>query len=103
MLIKGQNARNIKLGNTLSNDKFSSEKFDYMITNPPYGVEWKPAKDTVEDEHKDLGFSGRFGAGLPRIGDGQLLFLQNLVAKMKPVTEQNPNGSCIAIKIGRAS
>jgi len=97
MLIKGQNARNIKLGNTLSNDKFSSEKFDYMITNPPYGVEWKPAKDTVEDEHKDLGFSGRFGAGLPRIGDGQLLFLQNLVAKMKPVTEQNPNGSCIAI------
>ncbi|WP_164219261.1 class I SAM-dependent DNA methyltransferase [Virgibacillus sp. YIM 98842] len=97
MLIKGQNAQNIKLGNTLSNDQFKHEKFDYMITNPPYGVEWKPAKDAVEAEHEDLGFSGRFGAGLPRIGDGQLLFLQNLVAKMKPVTEDNPHGSRIAI------
>jgi type I restriction enzyme M protein len=97
MLIKGQNAKNIKLGNTLSNDQFEHEKFDYMITNPPYGVEWKPAKDAVEAEHEDLGFSGRFGAGLPRIGDGQLLFLQNLVAKMKPVTEESPRGSRIAI------
>ncbi|MUV37809.1 Site-specific DNA-methyltransferase (adenine-specific) [Lentibacillus sp. JNUCC-1] len=97
MLIKGQDARNIKKGNTLSNDHFKNKKFDYMITNPPYGVEWKPAKDAVEAEYNDLGFSGRFGAGLPRIGDGQLLFLQNLVAKMKPVTEQNPNGSRIAI------
>lgn len=97
MLIKGQNAQNIKLGNTLSNDQFKHEKFDYMITNPPYGVEWKPAKEVVEAEREDLGFSGRFGAGLPRIGDGQLLFLQNLVAKMKPVTDENPNGSRIAI------
>src|SRR5690625_1360770 len=97
MLIKGQDARNIRLGNTLSNDQFSGEKFDYMITNPPYGVEWKPAKDAVEAEHNDLGFDGRFGAGLPRVGDGQLLFLQNLLAKMKPVTEEEPNGSRIAI------
>jgi len=97
MLIKGQNAQNIKVGNTLSNDQFKHEKFDYMITNPPYGVEWKPSKEVVEAEHEDLGFSGRFGAGLPRIGDGQLLFLQNLVAKMKPVTDENPNGSRIAI------
>lgn len=97
MLIKGQNARNIKLGNTLSNDQFKNEKFDYMITNPPYGVEWRPAEDAVRGEHEDLGYSGRFGAGLPRIGDGQLLFLQNLVAKMKPVTEDNPNGSRISI------
>jgi len=97
MLIKGQNAKNIKLGNTLSNDQFKHEKFDYMITNPPYGVEWRPAKEAVEAEHEDLGFSERFGAGLPRIGDGQLLFLQNLVAKMKPVTDENPNGSRIAI------
>lgn len=97
MLIKGQKASNIKRGNTLSNDQFTNEKFDYMITNPPYGVEWRPAQDAVRAEHEDLGFSGRFGAGLPRIGDGQLLFLQNLVAKMKPVTEQNPNGSRIAI------
>lgn len=97
MLIKGQDARNIQLGNTLSNDQFKSRTFDYMITNPPYGVEWKPAKDVVENEHDDLGFSGRFGAGLPRIGDGQLLFLQNLVSKMKPVSDQEPNGSRIAI------
>ncbi|MGN4241022.1 type I restriction-modification system subunit M [Staphylococcus equorum] len=97
MLIKGHDARNIKLGNTLSNDQFRDKTFDYMITNPPYGVEWKPAKDVVEEEHEDLGFSGRFGAGLPRIGDGQLLFLQHLVSKMKPVTDENPNGSRIAI------
>lgn len=97
MLIKGHDARNIKLGNTLSNDQFKEKTFDYMITNPPYGVEWKPAKDTIEAEHEDLGFSGRFGAGLPRIGDGQLLFLQHLVSKMKPVTEENPDGSRIAI------
>src|SRR5690625_573304 len=96
-LIKGQDARNIKLGNTLSNDQFKEEKFDYMITNPPYGVEWKPAKDVIEAEHEELGFSGRFGAGLPRIGDGQLLFLQHLVSKMKPVTADNPKGSRIAI------
>src|SRR5699024_5595661 len=69
ILIKGQNAQNIKVGNTLSNDKFKHEKFDYMITNPPYGVDWKPSKEVVEAEHEDLGFSGRFGAGLPRIGD----------------------------------
>lgn len=97
MLIKGQDARNIRLGNTLSNDQFKDEKFDYMITNPPYGVEWKPAKDAVQAEHDNLGFNGRFGAGLPRIGDGQFLFLQNLIAKMKPVTEEEPNGSRIAI------
>src|SRR5690625_3441017 len=97
MLIKGQDARNIRIGNTLSNDQFKDETFDYMITNPPYGVEWRPAKEAVEAEHEDLGFSGRFGAGLPRIGDGQLLFLQNLVAKMKHVTDENPNGSRIAI------
>lgn len=97
MLIKGYDARNIKLGNTLSNDQFKDKTFDYMITNPPYGVEWKPVKDAVEAEHEDLGFSGRFGAGLPRIGDGQLLFLQHLISKMKPVTDENPNGSRVAI------
>src|SRR5690625_4029545 len=97
MLIKGQDARNIRLGNTLSNDQFKDDKFDYLITNPPYGVEWRPAEDAIRAEHEDLGFSGRFGAGLPRIGDGQLLFLQHLVAKMKPVTEDNPRGSRVAI------
>src|SRR5699024_64865 len=97
MLIKGHDARNIKLRNTLSNDQFKDTTFDYMITNPPYGVEWKPSRNVIETEHKDLGFRGRFGAGLPRIGDGQLLFLQHLVSKMKPVTEENPNGSRIDI------
>lgn len=97
MLIKGQDARNVRRGNTLSNDQFPHEKFDYLITNPPYGVEWKPAEDEVRKEHEDLGFSGRFGAGLPRIGDGQLLFVQHLVSKMKPVTTDNPRGSRIAI------
>lgn len=97
MLIKGQDARNIRLGNTLSNDQFKEDTFDYLITNPPYGVEWRPAEDVVRAEHEDLGFSGRFGAGVPRIGDGQLLFLQHLVAKMKPVTEDNPRGSRLSI------
>lgn len=97
MLIKGQNADNIKLGNTLSQDAFPNMKFDYMITNPPYGVEWKPAEDVVKREHEEKGFSGRFGAGLPRISDGQLLFVQHLVSKMKPITEENKKGSRIAI------
>ncbi|MCC5909496.1 MAG: SAM-dependent DNA methyltransferase [Clostridiaceae bacterium] len=96
-LIKGESASNIAFGNTLSRDAFHDMHFDYMITNPPYGVEWKPAEKSVKEEHDDLGFNGRFGAGLPRISDGQLLFLQNLVAKMKPVTEEEPKGSRIAI------
>ncbi|CCJ32772.1 type I restriction-modification system subunit M [Caloramator australicus] len=97
MLIKGQNANNIKLGNTLSQDAFPDKKFDYMITNPPYGVEWKPAEEAVKKEYEEKGFDGRFGAGLPRISDGQLLFVQHLVSKMKPVTNENPKGSRIAI------
>ncbi|MFB4165470.1 N-6 DNA methylase [Alteribacillus sp. JSM 102045] len=97
ILIKGEEARNIRFGNTLSRDAFPNETFDYLITNPPYGVEWKPAEKTVREEHEDLGHEGRFGAGLPRIGDGQLLFLQNLVSKMKPVTEENPKGSRLTI------
>lgn len=97
ILIKGQNAQNIRFGNTLSKDAFPNEKFDYLISNPPYGVEWKPAQKKVREEHEDLGMNGRFGAGLPRIGDGQLLFLQHLVSKMKPVSEENPQGSRLAI------
>ena len=96
-LIKGENAQNIRFGNTLTRDAFSTQKFDYLISNPPYGVEWKPAEKVVREEHEDLGMDGRFGAGLPRIGDGQLLFLQHLVSKMKPVSEDNPQGSRIAI------
>lgn len=97
ILIKGEEARNIRFGNTLSNDAFSDMKFDYLITNPPYGVEWKPAEKAVKAEYENLGFNGRFGAGLPRISDGQLLFLQHLVSKMKPVSEDNPKGSRLAI------
>ncbi|WP_219845057.1 class I SAM-dependent DNA methyltransferase [Bacillus sp. MYb56] len=96
ILIKGQSATNIRFGNTLSDDQFKDDDFDYMITNPPYGVEWKPAEKAVKAEH-NKGYLGRFGAGLPRISDGQLLFLQHLVSKMKPVTEENPKGSRIAI------
>ncbi|MCD2137561.1 type I restriction-modification system subunit M [Salinicoccus halitifaciens] len=97
ILIKGQNAQNIRFGNTLTRDAFPTQKFDYLISNPPYGVEWKPAEKVVREEHEDLGMNGRFGAGLPRIGDGQLLFLQHLVSKMKPVSEDNPQGSRMAI------
>ena len=97
ILIKGEEAKNIAFGNTITEDAFPDMKFDYMITNPPYGVEWKPAEQKVKEEHEEKGFNGRFGAGLPRISDGQLLFLQHLVSKMKPVTSENPKGSRIAI------
>lgn len=97
LLLKKENADNIRLGNTLTNDRFKNDKFDFMISNPPYGVDWKKVEKSVKDEHNDLGFNGRFGAGLPRTSDGQLLFLQHLVSKMKPVTKENPYGSRIAI------
>lgn len=82
MLIKGQDISKIVLGNTLSKDAFPNEKFDYMLSNPPYGVDWKKSKDEVEAEAKKLGFKGRFGPGLPRISDGQMLFLLHLISKM---------------------
>lgn len=98
ILIKGQEAQNITFGNTLSNDNFSNEHFDYMITNPPYGVEWKNVESSVKKEYDEKGFNGRFGAGLPRISDGQLLFLQHLVSKMKPLgIGESEKGSRIAI------
>ena len=82
MLIKGGDAENMKHGNTLSDDKFSGYKFDYIISNPPFGIEWKNEKSAVESEHKK-GDLGRFGAGLPAIGDSQQLFVLNGVAKLK--------------------
>lgn len=91
MLIKGQNPSNIKFGNTLSNDQLEDEKFDYQISNPPFGVDWKKVEKIIKAEADAKGFSGRFGAGLPRINDGSLLFLQHMISKMKP------NGSRIAI------
>ncbi len=84
MLIKGQNPANIKFGNTFTVDGLKDERFDYMLSNPPFGVDWKKAKKIIADEHKNLGFAGRFGAGLPRINDGSLLFLLHMISKMKP-------------------
>jgi type I restriction enzyme M protein len=82
MLVKGQDVEKVACGDTLKEPAFRDKKFDYCLANPPYGVEWKPAMEAVEAEHK-LGASGRFGAGLPRISDGQLLFLQHIVSHLK--------------------
>ena len=82
MLIRGGNSENMRQGNTLSDDKFSGFKFDYIISNPPFGIDWKVEKKAVEDEHK-LGDNGRFGVGLPKISDGQMLFDLNGLAKLK--------------------
>ncbi len=83
MLIKGEDADNIKQGCTFENDGFKKEKFDYMLANPPFGVEWKQQQRSIESEHNTLGYEGRFGAGLPRINDGALLFLQHMISKMR--------------------
>lgn len=83
MLIKGQEVNNIKLGNTLSNDQLYADKFDYMLSNPPFGVDWKKIESTIKDEHTLKGFDGRFGAGLPRVSDGSLLFLMHLISKLR--------------------
>lgn len=83
MMIKGQNVSNIKLGNTLSDDQLPHEKFTYMLSNPPFGVDWKGVQRVVSKEHSEKGFDGRFGAGLPRVSDGSLLFLMHLVSKMR--------------------
>ncbi len=96
MLIKGQDVRNIKLGNTLSNDQLAYEKFDYMLSNPPFGVDWKKIESDIKDEHEQKGFEGRFGAGLPRVSDGSLLFLMHLISKMRD-TDNHDQGSRIGI------
>ena len=83
MLIKGQDASHIRFGNSFDNDQHKDARFDYLLANPPFGVEWKMVADTVKDEHETQGFAGRFGAGLPRINDGSFLFLQHMISKMK--------------------
>lgn len=83
MLIKGQNPSNIKFGNTFTIDGLKGEQFDYMLSNPPFGVEWKKAAKIIKDEAEKQGFNGRFGAGTPRINDGSLLFLQHMISKIK--------------------
>jgi len=83
MLIKGQDVKNIKHGNTLSDDQLKEYKFDYMLSNPPFGVEWKKVQKEVVKEHEEQGYNGRFGPGLPRVSDGSLLFLLHLISKMQ--------------------
>ena len=83
MMLKGQKASNIRLGNSFSEDAFKGSRYDYLLANPPFGVEWKKVQREIEDEHDKLGFGGRFGAGLPRINDGSFLFLQHMISKLK--------------------
>ena len=103
MLIKDEDTANIVLGDTLGDGKtrdgFEGERFHFLMANPPFGVEWKDQKDVVVREHRTVGFSGRFGAGLPTINDGSLLFLQHMISKMHPYEEGNEDrpGSRIAI------
>ncbi len=103
MLIKDEDTANIVLGDTLGDGKtrdgFEGKHFHYLMANPPFGVEWKDQKAVVEREHKTVGFSGRFGAGLPAINDGSLLFLQHMISKMHPYAEgdEDQPGSKIAI------
>jgi type I restriction enzyme M protein len=87
MLIKGQDVGNIAFGNTFSEDGHPHKKFDYMLSNPPFGVEWKKVEKEIRKEYETQGFNGRFGPGLPRISDGSLLFLLHLLSKMRPATE----------------
>ncbi len=94
MLIKGQDVANIVVGNTLSDDGHSGRKFDYMLSNPPFGVEWKKVEKEVRKEYEQKGFDGRFGPGLPRVSDGSMLFLLHLISKMRPAVD---GGSRIGI------
>ena len=94
MMLKGQDASRIAYGNSFSEDHHEGERFDYLLANPPFGVEWKKVQDEVRKEAETQGFSGRFGAGLPRINDGSFLFLQHMISKMKTPEE---GGSRVAI------
>ena len=92
MLIKGQDVSNIIMGNTLSDDGHAGKSFDYMLSNPPFGVEWKKVEKEIRKEHEQKGFAGRFGAGLPRVSDGSLLFLMHLCSKMRPYDKAKGEG-----------
>ena len=89
---------NIRFGDSLTEDQFKEEKFDYFLTNPPFGVDWKKQKNEIQSQHDKLRFEGRFGAGLPRVNDGSLLFLQHMVHKFEPVRpDEHKHGSRLAI------
>ena len=87
MMIKGHSMDNVRFGDSFTEDHFAGKTFDYMLANPPFGVEWKPEAEFIRKEHDQQGYGGRFGAGLPRINDGALLFLQHMISKMKPPAE----------------
>ena len=102
MLIKGQDVSRIKLGNTLSQDQLYADKFDYMLSNPPFGVDWKKVEKEIKDENVLKGYDGRFGPGLPRVSDGSLLFLMHLMSKLRDcstnaATGENDGGGRIGI------
>ncbi|MDW7726420.1 MAG: class I SAM-dependent DNA methyltransferase [Candidatus Methanoperedens sp.] len=94
MMIKGESLDNIRFGDSFTNDYFREKTFDYMLANPPFGVEWKPQQNFIQKEHDEKGYGGRFGAGLPRINDGSFLFLQHMISKMK---EQKEGGTRLSI------
>jgi type I restriction enzyme M protein len=98
LLLKGSDKSDVRFGDTLLDDQFPEEKFDYLIANPPFGVDWKRQQKAVKAEHDRYGFAARFGAGLPRVNDGSLLFLQHMVSKFEPVDAKlKKNGSRMAI------
>jgi type I restriction enzyme M protein len=98
LLIKGHENSRIDYGDSLVDDRFAAEKFDYLLANPPFGVDWKKQQDEIVREHEKLGHGGRFGAGLPRVNDGSLLFLQHMLSKFEPVQpEKHKHGSRLAI------
>lgn len=98
LLMKGNENSDIRYGDSLINDQYPHEQYDYLLANPPFGVDWKRQQKAIQDEHKDLGFAGRFGAGLPRVNDGSLLFLQHMISKFEPVNPQQLQfGSRLAI------
>jgi type I restriction enzyme M protein len=94
LMIKGQDPSNIQLGNSFTKDAFAGQTFDYLLANPPFGVDWSKVEEPIRQEHEQKGFAGRFGPGLPRKSDGQLLFLLHMMAKMRPAAK---GGSRIAI------
>ncbi len=88
----------VRFGDSFTDDQFDGDHFDYFLTNPPFGVDWKKQQKEIQQEHDKRGFDGRFGAGLPRVNDGTLLSLQHMISKFEPVrpTEQR-HGSRLAI------
>ncbi|MBN1488046.1 MAG: SAM-dependent DNA methyltransferase [Anaerolineae bacterium] len=98
LLMKGNENSDIRFGDSLTNDQYADEHFDYLLANPPFGVDWKKQRRAITNEHKKQGYAGRFGAGLPRVNDGALLFLQHMISKFEPVVPaKHQMGSRLAI------